>query len=366
MKVPFNDLHLQHEQIKVNLDAVIQDVINSSAFIRGPYVDKFEELFSNKFGVKHCISCANGTDALYISMRALDLKKGDEVIVPAHSWISSSETISQAGGIPIFCDTKLNDYTLDVDLIESLVTKNTVGIIPVHLFGHPADMDRINEIATKNKLWVLEDCAQSHLAKYKNKLLGTLGDISTFSFYPGKNLGAMGDAGAILTDDDFLAEKMRKFARHGGLKKGIHDIEGINSRMDGLQAAILSVKLEYLDGWTKKRQLVALEYLSSINSKEELILPKVESYAEHVWHLFVIKSKQRDRLKKYLYSMGIQSVINYPVALPFLKAYERFSKKPEHFPCAYNNQSQILSIPLFPDLSTEQISYVSDAINKFT
>lgn len=365
MKVPFNDLQLHHHHIKKQLHDVIEDVIGSSAFIRGPYVEKFEDAFAKKFGVKHCISCANGTDALYISMKALDLKKGDEVIVPAHSWISSSETITQAGGVPIFCDTKLNDYTLDINLIESLITKNTVGIIPVHLFGHSAEMDSIHEIAKKNKLWILEDCAQAHLAKYKNKLVGTLGDVSTFSFYPGKNLGAMGDAGAILTNDNLLAEKMRKFARHGGLKKGIHDIEGINSRMDGLQAAVLLVKLKYLDKWTKKRQLIASEYLSMINSKEELMLPEVQNYAEHVWHLFVIKSKQRDRLKKYLHNAGIQTVINYPTALPFLKAYARFSKKPEDYPCAYRNQNEILSIPLFPEMSSEQIYYVSDTLNNF-
>ncbi|MDC0552989.1 DegT/DnrJ/EryC1/StrS family aminotransferase [Methylophilaceae bacterium] len=365
MNVPFNDLYLQYCEIKEEIDSAINDVIKNSAFVRGSEVENFEFNFAQKIGVKNCISCANGTDALYISMFALGLKPGDEVIVPAHSWISTSETVTQAGGIPIFCDTGIDNFTINADLIEALITNRTVGIIPVHLFGQPADMDPIKNIAEKYNLWILEDCAQSHLAKYKNKMVGTIGVAGSFSFYPGKNLGAMGDAGAIVTNDDILAEKMRKFSRHGGLSKGLHDIEGINSRMDGIQAAVLNVKLRYLSDWTRNRQAIALKYLHIIRPRKDISLPLVEAYAEHVWHLFVIKSNQREALMKFLNENGIATVINYPIALPFLKAYQRMLKKPDDFPSAFFNQSKILSIPIYPGMTEQQITYVGSKVNQF-
>ena len=258
MTIAFVDLHAQYLTIKSEIDAAIADVIARSAFIRGSHVEAFERAWAETLGVKHCVSCANGTDALYVAMRALGVKAGDEIITTAHSWISTSETITQAGGRVVFCDTTDDTFTIDPTLIEQKITPATVGIIPVHLYGQPADMDPIMAIARKHKLWVIEDCAQAHMAQYKGRQVGTLGDVATFSFYPAKNLGAYGDAGCAVTNDDRLADWMTTFARHGG--KGDHVMEGINSRMDGLQAAILNVKLPHLPVWTEARRRVAARY----------------------------------------------------------------------------------------------------------
>src|ERR1700726_528554 len=254
MAVPFADLQLQYQTIKSEIDAAIAAVIRDNAFIRGPYVDAFEREFARAVEVKHCVSCANGTDALYLAMAALKVKPGDEVITTAHSWISTAAMITHAGAAVVFCDTDAGTFTIDPAAIESAMTPRTVGIIPVHLYGQPADMDAIMAIARKHKLWVIEDCAQAHLARYKGRQVGTFGTAATYSFYPGKNLGAMGDAGAVVTNDHALAEHMTMLARHGGVVKHQHHIEGINSRLDGMQAAILSAKLPHLPDWTEARQ----------------------------------------------------------------------------------------------------------------
>lgn len=363
--IPFVDLNAQYLSIKPEIDAVIADVIATSAFIRGPYVQRFEDAFAKFIGVERCVSCANGTDSLYIAMHALGVKPGDEVIAPAHSWISTTETITQAGGKVVFVDTDADTFTIDVAQIEEKITSRTVGIIPVHLFGQPADMDPIMALAAKHKLWVIEDCAQAHLARYKGKFVGTFGTAASFSFYPGKNLGAMGDAGAVVTNDKALANRIAMYARHGGLTKGDHQIEGINSRLDGLQAAILGVKLPHLPRWTKRRQEVANLYASHFAGSSSVTAPKEEDGREHVWHLYVVKSESRDALASYLNSNGVQTVINYPVALPFLPAYRRFGHTSEEFPNAYINQSRILSLPIFPEMTNEQVAYVVDLINGF-
>jgi dTDP-4-amino-4,6-dideoxygalactose transaminase len=365
MKVPFVDLNAQYQNIKNEIDFAISDVIQNSLFVRGPYVDKFEQMFAKEMKRKHCISCANGTDSLYIAMIALGVKPGDEILAPAHSWISTTETITQAGGKVVFCDTDKDTFTIDPKSIEDKITPNTVGIIPVHLYGQPADMDAIMSIAKKNKLWVLEDCAQAHLARYKGQLVGTFGDVASFSFYPGKNLGAMGDAGAVVTNDQALAEKMAMFARHGGLKKGDHNIEGINSRLDGIQAAILSVKLPHLPNWTAMRQSRAARYSDQLASVSGVKVPTVAVGREHVWHLYVIKSSKRDGLAEYLNKNGVQTVINYPVALPFLPAYSRFNHQPDDFPNAFRNQSEILSLPIYPELSDMQMDKVTNLISEY-
>lgn len=365
MRVPFNDLYAQYLSLKPEIDDAIARTIQNSAFVRGPEVETFEENFAKLMGVEHCVSCANGTDALYIAMHALGVKRGDEVIVPAHSWISTSETVSQAGGKVIFCDTRDVDFTIDVDAIEAKITDKTVGIIPVHLYGHPAQMDAVMRIAKKHDLWVIEDCAQAHLATYNGTKVGQFGDIATFSFYPGKNLGAMGDAGALVTSDAQFARRAARFARHGGLVKGSHEIEGINSRLDGIQAAILNVKLPHLADWTKMRQAAADAYLHRLAGVGDLILPQIDASASHVWHLFVIRTKQRDALKAHLAENGIQSVINYPVALPFLDAYAYHGNTVENFPTAYSHQGTILSLPIFPDMTVAQIDYVSESISHY-
>lgn len=365
MNIPFNDLYAQYLSLKPEIDEAIQRTIKNSAFVRGPEVETFEENFAKLIGVEQCVSCANGTDALYIAMHALGVKPGDEVIVPAHSWISTSETVTQAGGKAVFCDTREDDFTIDVEAIEAKITDRTVGIIPVHLYGHPAQMDAVMRIAKIHDLWVIEDCAQAHLATYEGATVGQFGDIATFSFYPGKNLGAMGDAGALVTDDAQLAGRSARFARHGGLVKGSHEIEGINSRLDGLQAAILNVKLPHLATWTKKRQAIADAYLDRLNGIGDLILPKIDARASHVWHLFVIRTKHRDALKAHLAENGIQTVINYPVALPFLEAYAHQNNAIEEFPTAYGHQSDILSLPIFPDMTGEQLTHVVQGVTSF-
>jgi dTDP-4-amino-4,6-dideoxygalactose transaminase len=365
MKVPFVDLYAQYQSIKDEIDLVIYDVIKKSLFVRGFYVDKFEQMFAEAMERKYCVSCANGTDSLYVAMVSLGIKPGDEVLAPAHSWISTTETITQAGGKVVFCDTDKDTFTIDPKSIEEKITPNTVGIIPVHLYGQPADMDPIMAIAKKHNFWVLEDCAQAHLARYNGQLVGTFGDVASFSFYPGKNLGAMGDAGAIVTNDQALAEKMAMFARHGGLKKGDHRIEGINSRLDGIQAAVLSVKLPHLVEWTRLRRERAMRYQALLSNINNIKTPVVADGREHVWHLYVIKHDERDRLATYLNCNGVQTVVNYPIALPFLPAYGRFNHPPSDFPNAYYNQSKILSIPIYPELTNQQIDRVVDLISSF-
>lgn len=364
-KVPFADLHAQYLSIKQDIDTAIAGVIRDSAFIRGARVDAFEKAFASMHAVKHCVSCANGTDSLYVAMHSLGVKPGDEVITAAHSWIATSETITQAGGSVVFCDTDRDTFTLDVSKLESLITPRTVGIIPVHLYGQPADMGAVMRIAEKHRLWVIEDCAQAHLARFEGRLVGTIGRAASFSFYPGKNLGAMGDAGGLLTEDAVLAERMAMFARHGGLTKGDHRIEGINSRLDGLQAAILSVKLPHLPEWTKGRQRVASRYDQLLADTPDLTLPRVAPGREHVYHLYVVRHPRRDALKDHLARNGIETVINYPVALPFLPAYARLNARPEQFPNAHANQSTVLSLPIFPEMTEEQQARVVRCVKEF-
>ena len=363
--VPFADLHAQYLTIQPQIDAAISDVIRTSAFIRGPHVQRFEQEFAAAVGTTHCVSCANGTDSLYIAMHGLGVEAGDEVITSAHSWISTSETITQAGGSVVFCDTDRATFTLDPAQLEVLITPRTVGIIPVHLYGQPADMEAIMAIARKHKLWVIEDCAQAHLARVNGRLVGTFGDAASYSFYPGKNLGAMGDAGAVVTSDPALADRMAMFARHGGLIKGDHQIEGINSRLDGLQAAILSVKLPHLAGWTTRRQQIAGGYTQLLQGQPAVTMPVVAVGREHVHHLYVIQHERRDALARHLAEHHIQTVINYPVALPFLPAYKRLGHVPEQFPNAYHHQSRILSLPIFPEMSGAQMEAVAGAIRSF-
>ncbi|MFN3408120.1 MAG: DegT/DnrJ/EryC1/StrS family aminotransferase [Limisphaerales bacterium] len=363
MKVPFVDLHAQYLTLKPEMDAAIAKVIADSAYIRGPHVDAFEQAWAKTLGVKHCVSCANGTDALYIAMRGLGLRPGDEVITTAHSWISTTETITQAGGRVVFCDTDEQTFTIDVKQIEARITPRTVGIIPVHLYGQPCDMGAIMAIAAKHKLWVIEDCAQSHLARYRGQLTGTFGHAATFSFYPGKNLGAYGDAGALVTNDDKLADWCATYARHGG--KGEHVMEGINSRLDGLQAAVLNVKLPHLQKWTEARRAVAGEYNRLLANVPGLRLPTVAPDRDHVYHLYVVRTDRRDDLKKHLADAGIATVLNYPKALPFYPAYAYLGHQPQDFPAAYANQSRILSLPIYPEMTKEMIGYVAAAIRGF-
>jgi dTDP-4-amino-4,6-dideoxygalactose transaminase len=365
MAVPYADLHLQYQSIKSEIDAAVASVIRDSAFIRGPYVDAFERAFATAVDARHCVSCANGTDALYVAMAALGIKPGDEVITTAHSWISTSAMITHAGATVVFCDTDASTFTIDPAAIESAITPRTVGIIPVHLYGQPADMGALMAIARKHGLWVIEDCAQAHLARYKGQQVGTFGEAATYSFYPGKNLGAMGDAGAIVTSRSDLAERMAMLARHGGLVKHQHQIEGINSRLDGLQAAILSAKLPHLQRWTRARQAAAAVYNTGLNQIEEVVVPQIAPDRTHVYHLYTIQHPQRDELAAHLKANGVQTAVNYPVALPFLEAYQRLGHRPEQFPNAYRHQGRTLSLPMFAEITAQQQKTVVDLIRAF-
>jgi len=363
MKIPFVDLHAQYLSIKDEIDKAIAEVIAESAYIRGRHVDAFEQAWARTLGVKRCVSCANGTDAIYIALRGLGLRAGDEVITSAHSWISTSEAITQAGGRVVFCDTDEETFTIDPIEIERKITPATVGIVPVHLYGQAADMGAIMAIARKHNLWVIEDCAQAHLARYNGQYVGTFGNVSTFSFYPGKNLGAYGDAGCLVANDDRLADWLATFARHGG--KGDHVMEGINSRMDGLQAAILNAKLPHLPAWTAARRRVAACYNEILEDVGDVITPTIESDRDHVYHLYVIRTENRDALKEYLTQAGISTVLNYPKALPFYPAYAHLGHIPKDFPAAYFNQSRILSLPIYPEMTKDMVARVVECIGNF-
>jgi dTDP-4-amino-4,6-dideoxygalactose transaminase len=362
-EVPFVDLHAQYLTIRAEIDAAIAAVIRESAFVRSRFVDEFESRWAQTLGVKHCVSCANGTDALYIAMRALGLRVGDEVITTAHSWIATSETVTQAGGRVVFCDTQGDSYLIDPAQIASKITSRTVGIIPVHLCGQPADMDEIMALARKHNLWVIEDCAQAHLATYKGRLVGTMGNVGAFSFYPSKNLGAMGDGGCLVTNDDRLAEWSTLFARHGG--KGDHVMEGINSRLDGLQAAVLNAKLPHLARWTERRQAIAADYGRACADLADLALPVTRADRTHVFHLYMVRCERRDQLRSHLKADGIETILNYPRALPLYPAYAYLGPRPEDFPNAARHQSRILSLPIYPEMPAEAFERVVRSLHSF-
>jgi dTDP-4-amino-4,6-dideoxygalactose transaminase len=359
----FVDLKAQHDELKPQLDEAIARVIAQSAFVRSADVDAFERAFAALVGVENCVSCANGTDALYIAMRALGCGPGDEVITTAHSWISTSETITQTGARVVFADTEPDYFCIDPAGIESKITPRTKGIIPVHLYGQPAQIDAIMAIARRHGLWVIEDCAQAHLATLGGRGAGQFGDAATFSFYPGKNLGAMGDAGAIVTHRADLAEFAATFARHGG--KNLHVMEGICSRMDGLQAAILSVKMTRLAAWNARRRALAKVYDECLTGVGDIVCPKVRAGAEHVYHLYVVRTQRRDALREFLAVRGIPTVVNYPRALPFYPAYEYLGHKAGEFPVAAGHAQEILSLPMHPHLSEQDQDTVVSAVRAF-
>lgn len=357
MKIPFVDLHAQYLSIKEEIDAAIAGVIANTAFIGGRYVQEFERAFAADYGVKHCIPVANGTDAIYIALKMLGVGPGDEVITSAHSWISTSETISQTGARPVFVDVD-EYFVLDAERIEEAITPRTKAIIPVHLYGQPADMTRIMAIADKHGLLVLEDSAQAHYAQWRGQRVGTFGNVATFSFYPGKNLGAYGDAGAIITNDEALATKMRMYANHGALKKHHPLMEGINSRLDGLQAAILSAKLPHIHKWTRARQQVAAWYDELLADIPGVERPRARAGATHVYHLYVIKVDRRDELKAQLRAEGIETAIHYPAALPLLEAYKYLAGTQRPTPKAVENSKRILSLPIYPEQDRGMIEHV--------
>lgn len=364
MNIPFVDLKAQYKSIKKEIDNAINTVIENSAFIGGSFVKNFEKDFAAYLGVNNCISCANGTDAIQIILKAMNIGEGDEVIVPANSFIASSEAVTAAGARVVFCDVDKSD-NIDVTLIEGKITNRTKAILAVHLYGKPVDMDPILEIAKKRNLKVIEDSAQAHGATYKGRLAGSIGHAASFSFYPGKNLGCYGDGGAMITNDADLAVKLKMWSNHGRIEKYNHEFEAYNSRLDGIQAAILSAKLPYLNSWIKKRQNIAEKYSNSLAGIGDIILPEKNEHIKSVFHLFVIKTSQRSQLQNFLKEKDIPSIIHYPIGLPFLKAYSYLGHTMEDFPVTFKNQDLILSLPIFPELNDEQFNYIVQSIKSF-
>ena len=362
MKVPFVDLVAQYTALKAEIDAAISEVIANAAFIgnsSNAYVKRFEDEFAAFTGAKHAIGCANGTDALEILLRARGIGGGDEVLVPAVSWIATSEAVSNVGGVPVFVDIDADTYTIDPRDAAAKVTGRTRGIIPVHLYGLPADMDPILALARKHDLFVLEDCAQAHGATYKGRMVGRMGHAGSFSFFPGKNLGAYGDAGGMITDDDSLAETARMIGQHGQSKvKHDHKIEGRNSRLDGLQAAILSVKLPHLRDWTEARRRNAGLYRAFLRDTG-LQFQAERPECAHVYHLMVVQADRRDGVGSAMAASGITTAIQYPRALPFLSAYRQKGHVDADFPNAARLTARCISLPMYPELTAETIGHIA-------
>ncbi len=357
MEVPFVDLKTQYHSIKYEIDQAIKNVIKDTAFVNGKYAKQFEEAFSQFCRAKYCVGVGNGTDALYIALRSLGIGQGDEVITVANSFIATSEAITMTGARAVFVDCDTQTYNIDIQKVSAAITPRTKAIVPVHLYGQPANMKELKSIAQKNGLFLVEDAAQAHGAEIDGQRIGTLGALASFSFFPGKNLGAFGDAGAIVTNSEELATKCRMIANHGRVKKYDHEFEGVNSRLDGLQGAILSVKLKHLENWTAKRRKVATLY-SDILQKADVITPYCSDGVRHVYHLYVIRVKNREVVQAKLKENGIVSGVHYPVTLPNLSAYKYLGHSPNDFPIATQYSKEILSLPIYPEIEENQIKYV--------
>jgi dTDP-4-amino-4,6-dideoxygalactose transaminase len=361
--IPFVDLNAQYISIKNEIDKAINRCIAEGNFIKGKAVSEFEAAFANYLGAGYCLGCGNGTDALEIIMQALNIGRGDEVIVPALSWISTAEAVNNVGAEPVFVDVRIDSYNIDYSKIEEKISDKTKAIIPVHLYGCPAEMDEIKRIADKFGIFIIEDCAQAHGAEYKGTKVGTFGVASAFSFFPSKNLGAYGDGGAIVTDNKGLYETTRMISNHGQLKtKHEHAIIGRNSRLDSIQASILNVKLNYLDSWNNKRIQVAEYYKSCLEKNREIVLPEIIEGIRHVFHLFVIRSINRDHLSDILNEKEISCAIHYPKPLPFLDAYNYKKHQESEFPVALKITSEIISLPIYPELTELQVSDICNLI----
>lgn len=365
MKVPFVNLKAQYEAIQAEVGKAVQSVFSSGQFIKGTCVTEFEKSFADKLGVVHCIGVGNGTDALFIALKSLNIQPGDEVLTPALSWISTAEIISSAGATPVFVDVEPDYFGIDLIQAQRLLTPKTKAIIAVHLYGQALALDKLKNFCVVNNLLLIEDCAQAHFSAHQSVLAGTVGDVAAFSFYPTKNLGAYGDAGCVVTHNDETAIKVRRFSNHGGLHKNEHLMEGINSRMDELQAAILSVKLKYIDVWNKQRIRHAEMYRKKLSSISSVKLPVLRIQAHHTYHQFVVRVQDRNELKSFLLERGIETEIHYPAALPFEPAYVSFKYAAFDFPIASELVNEILSLPIYPELSEEQIEYVCSAIQSF-
>lgn len=361
--VPFLNLHEENKRYKEDFFSLFEKHLTSSDFILGDEVQKFEMSFSRALNIKHCISCANGTDALIIALKALGIGPGDEVIIPVHTWISTAECVSSVGAKVVFADTTAQDNTICLRDIKRKVSTKTKAVILVHLYGQPCDVSNILEFCRAEGIKLIEDCAQAHFAMVDDKYVGTYADIATFSFFPTKILGALGDAGCIVTEDDNLAIYCKKYSRHGGLSKGEHEFPGINSRMDTIQAAFLNIKLRHVNDIFIERSRLADYYLSNINETDILSLPKVSCNTKHGWHLFVLKTKSRNELIQYFKKYNIGFNIHYPKLLHQTNAYLDQNNK---YPNAEKAVKQVLSIPFYPGMPRGNMKRVVDCLNSFT
>jgi dTDP-4-amino-4,6-dideoxygalactose transaminase len=365
MNVPFLDLKAQYRELHEQLDAAYRRVAQSSRFILGPEVEKFEAEFAAYCGARHCVGVGNGLDALHLILRAAEIGPGDEVIVPANTYIASWLAVSYVGATPVPVEPNESTYNIDPDRIAAAVTPRTRAIMPVHLCGQAADMDAVNEIAARHNLQVFEDCAQAHGARYKGARVGALGSAAGFSFYPGKNLGAAGDGGAVVTNDDGLARRIRIISNYGSEAKYYNETKGVNSRLDEFQAAFLRVKLARLDDWNNHRKQIATEYLQSLEGLGDITLPYVSEWADPVWHLFMVRHPQRDLLQKHLTANGVDTIIHYPVPPHLQKAYADLGYTSGAFPISEKLASEVLSLPMSAHQTTAQAAYVVAQLNTF-
>jgi len=358
MTIPLLDLKAQYLSIKADVDAAMQRTIDRSAFIGGDEIRAFESEFADFCDAEAAVGVGNGTDALYLALRALGVGPGDEVVTVAHTFIATAESISLTGARPVFVDIRNDTMLMDPDAVERAITPRTRAIVAVHLYGQPCDMDRILDIAGRHGLKVIEDAAQAHGARWRGRRVGSLGDAACFSFFPGKNLGCYGDGGAVVSRDADLVRRVRMLANHGRIDKYVHQIEGVNSRLDGLQAAVLRVKLRHLDGWNEARRQHAREYLRLL-ADGGVELPAVHPDAEPVWHLFVVRVSERDQLFKQLNDGGIAAGIHYPVPLHRQPAYAHLGYEAGSLPVTEQAGARVLSVPLYPELSSKQIADLS-------
>lgn len=364
-KVPFLDLNANYLSVKEEVLKQINEVLDNSAYILGQKVYNFEKEFARVHNVSYCCGLSSGTDANHLLLWALGIKPGDEVILPANTFIATAWGVTLCGATPVFVDCEKDSYNIDPRLIEEKITPRTKAIIAVHLYGQPADIEPINNIAKKYNLLVLEDAAQAHIAEYKGKRVGALADGASFSFYPGKNLGAYGEGGAITTNNSDLALKCRMMRDHGANQKYNHETFGHNYRMEGIQGAVLGVKLKYLDNWTEKRRIVAEKYRNLLSDINDIIIPREMKYAKHVYHLFVIQVPKRDELQKMLTEKGIGTGLHYPTPLHLQPCFSHLGYKKGDFPQTEKLAEHCLSIPIFPEMSDAQVEYVANHVRSF-
>ena len=366
MQVPFLDLKAPYRELKDEMDAAYQRIMESGWFILGEELNAFEREFSEYCGADYCIGVGNGLEALHLILRALDIGPGDEVIVPSNTYIATWLAVSYAGATPIPVEPDERTYNLDPNRVEAAITSRTKAILPVHLYGQAAEMDALVEISSRRGLKLIEDAAQAQGARYQNRLTGSLGDIAGFSFYPGKNLGALGDAGGIVTSDAALADRVRVLRNYGSRVKYDHEAKGFNSRLDEMQAAFLRVKLRKLDEWNERRRKLATFYLERLQGTPNLILPHVPANVEPVWHLFVVRHPERDRLQQHLTQNGVGTLIHYPCPPHLQLAYHELEYSRGDFPLAEIMATEVLSLPMGPHVTIEEAEHVVAAVASFT